>query len=179
MGGLPHHTLVLEGKAGSRNIRSLSISARPLSACTQHMALKSQQAANRDNSLYGSDVCLSNSRKISVKQIPDVRRSPERMDGASTAKMLLLALAEMKLQSLVSKEISFPRIIFANITSAARKKSPQALGTTTSKMGDTQQTNRSVHNTDSLTGGRHPCSRSSAIHHCITKQAKDNRRDIY
>lgn len=57
------------------------------------MALKSQQAANGDNSLCGSDVCLGNSRKTTIKQIPDVRRGPERMDGASTAKMLLLELA--------------------------------------------------------------------------------------
>lgn len=63
------------------------------------MALKSQQAANRDNSLCGSDVCLSDSRKTTIKKIVDVRRGPERTDDASTAKMLLLGLAvrdEMK-----------------------------------------------------------------------------------
>lgn len=93
MGGLPHHTPALEGKAESRNGRSLSISARLLSACPRHTALKSQQAANRDNSLCGSDVCLGNSRKTTIKQIPDVRRGRETTDGASTTKMLLLGLA--------------------------------------------------------------------------------------
>ena len=57
-GSLPHHTLVLEGKAGSRNGRRLSVSARSLSARTRHTSLKSQQAANRDNCLCDSDVCL-------------------------------------------------------------------------------------------------------------------------
>lgn len=39
-----------------------------------------------------ADACLSDSRNATIKQIPDARRDPERMDGASTAKMLLLEL---------------------------------------------------------------------------------------
>lgn len=48
-GNPPHDTMELEGKAGSRNGRSLSVSTRPLTACARHTALKSQQAANGDN----------------------------------------------------------------------------------------------------------------------------------
>lgn len=39
-----------------------------------------------------ADACLGDSRNATIKQIPDARRDPERMDGASTAKMLLLEL---------------------------------------------------------------------------------------
>lgn len=90
MGELPHHALVQQGKAGSRNGRSLSICARPLPVCTQHTALQSQQAAKGDNNLGG---CLSSSRKTIAKQILDVRRNPESMAGGSTAKMLFLGLS--------------------------------------------------------------------------------------